>query len=264
MGILNLLQQAAPSTPATNTDVLYFKSDGLLYWKDPSGTEYKADYQSSVLNVNPLSGVAGTNTVTASGNPTITALQAGQISSFVPANSNSGGVTLQIDATTAKSVLKKSASGLVALTANDLVALCEAVVIYDGTQYQLINPAGLPTGTDGYKLTGQGASASVYLPPDQGFSLVNGYLDWTVAASALTVAIKGWDGNDPSATNPVYAVVRDVTATTGLPVLIKITAANSVVVSSGSTLGTVAAAAFRVWAVLFNDAGTYRLGVINC
>lgn len=103
-----------------------------------------------------------------------------------------------------------------------------------------------------------------YFSPDMGFSLLNGYLDWTVAASALTVAIKGWDGNDPSATNPVYALIRDVTATTGLPVLVKITAANSVVVSSGSTLGTRNAIPCRVWAVLFNDAGTLRLGVINC
>jgi hypothetical protein len=120
--------------------------------------------------------------------------------------------------------------------------------------------------TDGYRLQAQsGATDGLqYLPPDLGFSLLNGYLDWTVAASALTCAIKTWAGTDPSTTDPVYALVRSATATTGLPSLVKITAANSVVVSSGSTLGTRTAVPARVWAVLFDDAGTYRLGVINC
>jgi hypothetical protein len=35
------------------------------------------------------------------------------------------------------------------------------------------------------------------------------------------------------------------------------------VVSSGSTLGTTSAQAIRLWVVAFNDAGTFRLGVIN-
>lgn len=124
----------------------------------------------------------------------------------------------------------------------------------------------LGVGTDGYRLQAQSGDATgvQYLPPDLGFSLINGYLDWTVSGNALTCAIKTWAGADPSTTNPVYALIRSSTATTGLPNLVKITAANSVTVASGSTLGTRNALASRVWAVLFDDAGTYRLGVINC
>lgn len=121
-------------------------------------------------------------------------------------------------------------------------------------------------GTDGYRLSANSGDTGGlrYLAPELGYSLINGYLDWTVSGNALTCAIKGWDGNDPSTTNPVYALIRSATITTGLPTLVKITAASSLAVSSGSTLGTRNAIASRVWAVLFDDGGTYRLGVINC
>jgi hypothetical protein len=126
--------------------------------------------------------------------------------------------------------------------------------------------ARLAVGTDGYVLTPlAGATTGLaYLPPNMGFSLVNGYLDFSVAASALTVAIKGFDGNDPSATNPVYVLFRSATAATGSLTLRKLTAATSVVVSSGSTLGATNSVAFRVWVVGYDDAGTFRLAVINC
>jgi hypothetical protein len=42
------------------------------------------------------------------------------------------------------------------------------------------------------------------------------------------------------------------------------TAATSLVVSSGSTLGAANNTPFRLWLVGFNDAGTFRLGVVNC
>jgi hypothetical protein len=121
-------------------------------------------------------------------------------------------------------------------------------------------------GTDGYLVTASSGDTNGirYLAPGVGFALINGYLDWTVSGNALTCAIKGLDTADPSGTNPVFAWVRSATATSGVPSLVKITAANSVVVSSGSTLGTRDGIPSRIWAVLFDDAGTYRLGVINC
>lgn len=124
---------------------------------------------------------------------------------------------------------------------------------------------GFPTpGSDGYSLSALAAATNgLYYRPPSGPSLINGYLDWTVSANALTVAIKRLDGSDPSTTNPVFAWVRSTTTTTGSPTLAKITAATSVVVSSGSTLGTTSGVACKIWAVLFDDAGTYRLGVMN-
>jgi hypothetical protein len=97
-----------------------------------------------------------------------------------------------------------------------------------------------------------------------GVSMVNGTLVMSVAGSALTVALKTLAGTDPTASDPVYVVFRNTTPATGDYTVITVTSATSVVVSSGSTLGTVNAQAFRVWVVGFNDAGTFRLSVINC
>ena len=97
-----------------------------------------------------------------------------------------------------------------------------------------------------------------------GFSLVNGTLTASVAANALTIAIKTKAGADPSAADPVLVLFRNVTAATGDYTVISITAATSLVISSGSTLGASNGVAFRVWIVGFNDGGTFRLGAINC
>ena len=99
-----------------------------------------------------------------------------------------------------------------------------------------------------------------------GFDMpVNLGLTSSVAASALTIAIKGADGNDPSAANRVRIPFRSPTAATGVPVWREITAALSLTVSSGSTLGTpTGSVAFRIWVVIFDDGGTLRLGAINC
>lgn len=86
----------------------------------------------------------------------------------------------------------------------------------------------------------------------------------TVAANALTISIKGHNGNDPSATNPVYIPFRSVTAGSGDVEVLAITAATSLVISSGSTMGFTSAVVGRLWIVGFNDGGTFRLGAVNC
>lgn len=89
-------------------------------------------------------------------------------------------------------------------------------------------------------------------------------IEATVNAGALTIALKGADGNDPSAGNPVPLTFRNVAAGSGTPSTVTVTAATSLVISSGSTMGFSSACAGRLWIVAFNDAGTVRLGAINC
>jgi hypothetical protein len=121
-------------------------------------------------------------------------------------------------------------------------------------------------GTDGYKLHAQpGATDGLqYLPPEAGYTLLNGYLDWSVAGNVLTVAVKTWAGTDPSATDPVYIAFRSATPGTGSLTLRKLTAATSIAINITATLGTSNSEAFRLWAVAFDDGGTVRLGLINC
>lgn len=59
----------------------------------------------------------------------------------------------------------------------------------------------------------------------EGF-LINGKIVPSVASNNLTVAIKGMDGNDPSATNPVYVRINDT--------IRSITSALSVVLNAGT------------------------------
>lgn len=97
-----------------------------------------------------------------------------------------------------------------------------------------------------------------------GVVFLNGTLTAAVGSSALTIAVKTLSGNDPHPADPVLVAIRSTTAATGDYTIMSLTAATSLVVSSGSTLGTTSSTAFRVWIVGFNDGGTFRLGVINC
>ena len=91
-----------------------------------------------------LTSVAGTNTITAIAPVSMSALAAGQIFRFIAAATNTGGVTLNINSIGAKAITK---NGTTALTANDILINSAIQVIYDGTQFQLVNPAvSIPAG----------------------------------------------------------------------------------------------------------------------
>lgn len=89
-------------------------------------------------------------------------------------------------------------------------------------------------------------------------------LSVAMAANACTVALKGADGNDPSASNPVTIAFRSATDTNGGSSSVAVTAATSVVIPNGATLGTVSNLWSRVWVVAINNSGTVELAVINC
>jgi len=85
--------------------------------------------------ISGLTGVAGTNTITATaGN--VAAYAAGQFFVFVPANTNTGATTLNINSLGPKSIFQ--AGG--ALTGNEIVQNVPCMVAYDGTQFNLIGP----------------------------------------------------------------------------------------------------------------------------
>jgi hypothetical protein len=76
---------------------------------------------------------------------------------------------------------------------------------------------------------------------------INKYsLTASVAANALTIALKDRDGSDASASTPLTFKFRSTTGGTGTYTLGTVSAALSTVVSSGSTLGTVSATAHRL------------------
>jgi hypothetical protein len=94
--------------------------------------------------------------------------------------------------------------------------------------------------------------------------MINGTIVASRAASAETIAIKTLAGSDPSSGDPVIFVFRNATAATGDYVFLTATAALSITISSGSTMGASSGVPFRLWLTVFNDASTLRLGVVNC
>lgn len=86
-------------------------------------------------------------------------------------------------------------------------------------------------------------------------------LTGTVAANALTVALKSNAGTDPSSSDLVTIAFRSSTATSGVYVKRTVSAALSVVVSSGSTLGHASAVNQYVHVYAIDNAGTVELAV---
>lgn len=113
-------------------------------------------------------------------------------------------------------------------------------------------------GTSGY-LPSNNGSGTLQWSPIQGAAGLNYSLAASVGSSALTIALKGADGNDPSSTNKVSIDFRNATAATGTPSFGASTAATSVVISSGSTLGHTSAVAEYIYVYAINNAGTIEL-----
>ena len=87
---------------------------------------------------NNLITVAGTNALTGLAVPPLEGYTAGAQYSFIAQNTNTAAVTLDIDSLGVKNVTK---FGSVALSAGDIVAGAMTLVEYDGTRFQLLNPA---------------------------------------------------------------------------------------------------------------------------
>lgn len=183
-----------------------------------------------------VTGVSGT---------TWSGLTRGQGGSTGQAHSAGAIVELVVDADTIKSITDTflvqhasdgthSFSGTVTVagTDTDSAGIRFAEDTDNGTNYMgLKAPAAVTTSTDlvlpdgdgtaGQALLTDGAgnlewgsggliSTTQYAP--EGF-LINGKIVPSVASNNLTVAIKGMDGNDPSASNPVYVRIGDTVHT---------------------------------------------------
>lgn len=83
----------------------------------------------------------------------------------------------------------------------------------------------------------------------------------SVGSSALTIAVKTKAGTDATATDPIRVGFRSATLTSGSFALRQITAALSMVVSSGSTLGQTSGQPSRIWIYLIDNGGVLELAV---
>lgn len=89
--------------------------------------------------------VAGTDTITGSLTPAITAYSAGMVVVFEPANTITGAATLNLNSVGAAPLKKLDGD---ALAAGDLVQNIPALAVYDGTNFVVINPQAALSGFD--------------------------------------------------------------------------------------------------------------------
>ena len=149
--------------------------------------------------------VAGTDTITGTVSPSLTAYTAGQIFSFVVGATNTAAVTLNIDGLGAKSV---------ALAAGDMVTGQIALVEYDGTRFQLLDPNAFTdlrvSGTLGVTgvTTHTGATTMSAALTYGGVTLTN-----AVTGTGKMVLDTSPTVNNPTVTNYVESVVAIGTVT---------------------------------------------------
>jgi hypothetical protein len=134
--LTNSVAKDGQTTPAANLPMGGFRHTNVS--NASARNQYAAAGQVQDGAFLVLGGVSGTNTIVASATPAITALVTGQTFRFQSVGENTGGVTLAVDGLSAVSVMKY---GAVALTTADIPSLGVAEVFYDGTHFQLLNPA---------------------------------------------------------------------------------------------------------------------------
>lgn len=172
------------------------------------------DIVNGIQGKNIVTTAGGTTTYTLTPSPAITAYATGQEFVIKMNATNTGASTINISGLGAKSLTK---GGATALSSGDLLIDAVYKIVYDGTQFQVsgisatattaATRAEVATGTSNTVFNTPQNTHEFHVPP-QGF-LYNGKISPSVASNNLTVAIKGIDGNDPSATNPVYVRIGD-------------------------------------------------------
>ena len=134
-GLSTALTKDGQTTPTANIPMGTFKITGL--GAGTVATDAVRLGQLQNFSTNTLITVAGTDTITGTVSPSLTAYTAGQIFSFVVGTTNTGAVTLNIDGLGAKAVTR---TGAIALVAGAMVTGQIALVEYDGTRFQLLDP----------------------------------------------------------------------------------------------------------------------------
>jgi hypothetical protein len=123
-------------------------TDGVLFYEDNGGVVQRLAVRGPASQGGAelwLTSVAGTNTITATVTPAITAYAAGQTFRFVAAGANTGAATLNIGGLGARDLTK---GGTSPLGGGDIKSGSIVTVSYDGIRFQLSSVASLvPSGT---------------------------------------------------------------------------------------------------------------------
>jgi hypothetical protein len=130
--LTNSIAKDGQTTPTANLPMGTFKLTGLGNGTAATDAVNMSQLQSGVTS--HLTAVAGTDTITASATPALTAYAAGNNFTFVAAGANTGAATINIDGLGAKALQKNGA----ALIVGDILSGTTHEITYDGTNFQLM------------------------------------------------------------------------------------------------------------------------------
>ena len=135
-GLSTAITKDGQTTVTANIPMANYKFTGLGTGSAAGDSANLSQVQSTAVKL--LASVSGADTITAVGSPNVAAYVAGQMFYFVAAAANTGAVTINIDSLGAKSITR---DGTTALAAGDIQSGEVCVIVYDGTQFQLVNGA---------------------------------------------------------------------------------------------------------------------------
>ena len=200
-GLSTALTKDGQTTPTANISLGTYKITNLGV--GTAATDAARVSQLQNFSTATLITVAGTDTITGTVSPSLTAYTAGQIFSFVVGTTNTGAVTLNIDGLGAKAVTR---TGAIALVAGGMVTGQVALVEYDGTRFQLLDPNAFTDLLISGALTYGGVTLTNAVTGTGKMVLDTSP---TIATPTLTTPVL----NNPTVTNYVESVVAVGTVT---------------------------------------------------
>ena len=192
-----------------------------------------------------------TNTYAITLNPAPTLYLAGMVFNFLATNANTSASTLNVNGLGAKAITK---FGTTALIANDILAGQQVQVIYDGTQFQMISPATIPSSG---VTSVSGTTNRITVSPTTGSVVVDiaaTYVGQTSITTLGTIGTGSWHGTAIAeiygGTNQTTYTLGDTLYSSAANTLSKLAGNITAVKQYLSQTGTGAVSAAPVWATI--------------
>lgn len=131
--LTNSLAKNGETTPTANLPMGGFKHTGVA--DATARTQYTSAAQVQDSLPTLITSISGTDTITGSPSIAVAAYVTGQEFRFIPANTNTGAVTINISGLGARNIVKGNAGA--ALAAGDLTAGVPVTITYNGTAFYM-------------------------------------------------------------------------------------------------------------------------------